>query len=294
MTIEQLMVDSIDMHVHCAPDPFGQWRIDALQLAQQAREAGMKAVVIKSHYFGTANLAWMVNRVINNPILVGSLTLDRGAGGMNPDVVEAHIRAGAKVIWMPTTSAAAHIRDFAREQRNDPFNAGRDVDDGISIIDKEGKLLPQIERVLEVIRANKVALATGHVSIAEVFAIAGEALRQQVNVIVTHPFARLAGPSLTIEQARQLVSMGAYIEFDFCSCMPPMRQSPADMVNYIKTLGPEHCLLSTDFGQARNPPPTEGFRMMLANMLRFDLSEEELSIIVKVNPARLLNLAYDE
>ena len=290
MTIEQLMTDAIDMHVHCAPDPFGYWRVDALQLAQQAKEAGMKAVVIKSHYFGTANLAWIVNRVVKGPILVGSLTLDKGAGGLNPDVVEAHIRAGAKVIWMPTTSAAAHIRDFAKEKLNDPFNTGKEKDDGISIIDKDGKLVPQIVKVLEVIRTNKLVLATGHISIPEVFAIAGEALRQHVNVIVTHPFARLAGPSLTIEQARELVSIGAYIEFDFCACMPPMRLSPANVVHYIKTLGSEHCLLSTDFGQARNPPPTEGFRMMLANMLKFGLSEYELRIIVKVNPARLLRL----
>ena len=72
--------------------------------------------------------------------------------------------------------------------------------------------------------------------------------------------------------------------------MPPMRQSPENMADYIKTLGPEHCVLSTDFGQAHNPPPTEGFRMMLANMLKFGLSEDELGIMVKVNPAKLLGL----
>ena len=157
MTIEQLMVDAIDMHVHCAPDPSGEWRIDALQLAQQAREAGMKAVVIKTHHFGTATLAWMVNRVVNSPILVGSLALNSGVGGLNPDVVEAQVRAGAKVIWMPTISAAAHIRAFAEEKLNGPIGTGKDKDDGISIIDKDGKLVPQIGKILEIIRSNKLS-----------------------------------------------------------------------------------------------------------------------------------------
>jgi len=58
----------------------------------------------------------------------------------------------------------------------------------------------------------------------------------------------------------------------------------------MKRIGPEHCVLDTDFGRDFNPPPTEGFRMMLAMMLRSGLSEDELRILVKVNPARVLGL----
>ena len=47
---------------------------------------------------------------------------------------------------------------------------------------------------------------------------------------------------------------------------------------------------SSDLGQAFNPTPTEGFRMMVANMFRFGLTEKELEILVKVNPGRLLKL----
>jgi predicted TIM-barrel fold metal-dependent hydrolase len=62
------------------------------------------------------------------------------------------------------------------------------------------------------------------------------------------------------------------------------------MVEHIKAVGAERCILSTDFGQAINPAPTEGFRTMLAHMLKFGLSEKELEILVKVNPAKLLDL----
>ena len=49
-------------------------------------------------------------------------------------------------------------------------------------------------------------------------------------------------------------------------------------------------MLATDFGQIFNPPATEGFHMMLAIMLMFGLSEDELRILVKVNPAKILSL----
>lgn len=38
MGIDQLMLDSVDLHVHCGPDALEERRVDALQLAQQACE----------------------------------------------------------------------------------------------------------------------------------------------------------------------------------------------------------------------------------------------------------------
>jgi len=274
ITIEKLMVDAIDLHVHGAPEPIlGQRRINAFQLAQLAKEARMKAIVIKSHEFGTATMAWMVNRLVDSPILVGSICLNSGAGGLNPDVVEAQAQAGARVVWMPT------MRTMAKGIAN---GAGK----GIWIIDKNGKLVPQIGMILEVMKKSKLVLATGHISNPEVFAVAAEALRQHVNIIITHPFG--SAGIFTMEEVKELAKMGAYIEFTFAHCMPPMVISPADMVSHIKTIGPDHCVLATDFGQGFNPPATEGFRMMLAMMLKFGLSEDELRILVKVNPANLL------
>jgi predicted TIM-barrel fold metal-dependent hydrolase len=93
-----------------------------------------------------------------------------------------------------------------------------------------------------------------------------------------------------MDEARQLANMGAYIEFLFAHCMPPMLMSPEKMATLIKTLGPEHCIIGTDMGQYFNPPCTEGFHMMLSIMLMFGLSEEQLKIIVKINPAKILGL----
>jgi hypothetical protein len=145
--------------------------------------------------------------------------------------------------------------------------------------------------ILDVIKRHRLVLATGHVSKLEVFAVVREALRQHINVIITHPLAGPRGGLVSIDEAKELASMGAFIECTFAHCMPPMILSPENMAGYIKTIGPEHCVISTDFGQMFNPPPPEGFHLMLAVMLQFSkISEDELTTVVKVNPAKILGM----
>ena len=284
MSIDQLMVDAIDMHVHGAPEPFeGDRRVDLLTLGKIAKEFGMKALVIKSIRFGTGTLTLEINGLLNSAILVGSIVLNYDAGGLNPDIVYAQGRAGAKVVWLPTISAAAHMRTRGKGKG--------DTGEGISIIDRDGKLIPEMVKILDVMQRNKQVLATGHISKPEVFAVTKEARKLGINVIVTHPLAGPAGPLISLAEAKELAAMGAYIENTFAHVMPPALISPSDISGYIKTIGAEHCILSTDFGQIFNPPAPEGFHMMLAIMLMFGLAEEDLKLLVKVNPAKILGLA---
>ena len=294
MTVDQLMVDAIDLHVHGAPEPIeGPRRVNLFELAQQAKAAGMKGVVIKSLRFGTGTVTALVNQMVDNPILIGSLVLNNDVGGLNPEVVAAHAQAGAKIIWLPTFSAAEHMKTRGK-RKNSSTGGEKDNNPGISIIDQNGNLVPEIERILQIMSKNKSVLATGHVSKPEVFAVTAEARKQHISVIITHPLAGSAGPLISIDEARELAGMGAYIEFTFAHCMPPMMLSPEDMARCIKAIGPEHCVLSTDFGQLFNPIATEGFHMMLATMLHFTkITEDELSIMVKVNPSKILGLTKD-
>jgi hypothetical protein len=266
MTIDQLMVGAIDLHVHGAPEPIeGPRRINLFELAQQAKASGMKGIVIKSLRFGTVTVTALVNEMINSPVLIGSLVLNRDVGGLNPDVVEAHARSGAKIIWLPTISAAAHIKA-----------SGNSKDQGISLLDQNGKLMPEMIKIMQILSKHKSVLATGHVSKAEVFAVTAEARNRGIEVIITHPLAGPRGPLISTAEAQELAGMGAYIEFTFAHCMPPITMSPEEMSVFVKAIGPERCVLSTDFGQRFNPPATEGFRMMLDALLRLGrLTEDE-------------------
>lgn len=85
--------------------------------------------------------------------------------------------------------------------------------------------------------------------------------------------------------------MGAFIEYT-CFGMMTFGRDPAPMVEAMKRVGPEHLVLSSDLGQARNPPPVEGLRVLMESLLRHGITEEQIEVMVKVNPARLLGLRY--
>lgn len=285
-TIERLMTGAVDFHVHADPDPYHERRLDVLDLALQAKEFGMKAVVAKCHHFGTAPLVHIVNKMVSGFMLIGSLTLNSGVGGLNPEVVEVAAKAGARVIWMPTYSSVVDSEKGIKDRPNQTKSS-----EGISLIDDNGELLPQVMSILQIIKENNMVLGTGHVALEEIFAVTTQARRMGIKTTITHPLNSSFGTVLTIQQQKDLVDMGAYIEHCFVSCMPILgAMSPKMIVDHIKAVGEKNCILSTDLGQVLNPSPPEGFRMMIANMLQFGLSEKELEALIKINPSKLLDL----
>ena len=85
--------------------------------------------------------------------------------------------------------------------------------------------------------------------------------------------------------------MGAFIEHCYVGFLPTdFRNDPKPMVEAIRALGAEHCIISTDLGQYYNPPPAEGMRMFIALLLKNGITEHEIGLMAKLNPAKLLGL----
>jgi len=139
----------------------------------------MKAVVIKSQRFGTGTLTWLVNRLVNSPILVGSPMFEPRCRRIESRYSRSSSSGRRQSCMVAYDICSGLIRTGSR-----PKLRCRRRDLGLLM--QEGKLDSCMKEVLEVIRKNKMVLATGHVSKREVFAIAGEALRQHVGVIITH------------------------------------------------------------------------------------------------------------
>lgn len=281
--IERLFRGSIDMHCHFGPDPTFERRTDAYELVMKAQEMGMGGLVLKSHDYPTPPLAKNLQRFAPNVALIGSVTLDEEMGGLNPKAVEASAKMGAKVVWMPTLTS-----------ENDKRKLGR-PGPGVTLFrdfDKDKKLLPVVGEILGLIKHNNMVLATGHLSAEETFALVDEALKVGIRkIIITHAMMTVVGSGLTIEQQKQMAQKGAFIEHCYVGCMPTFRYyEPKVIAEAVKTVGAEHCILSTDLGQAPNPPPPEGMRMLISAMLLSGLSEEEIELTVKRNPAQLLGL----
>src|SRR5262245_33723100 len=102
-----LLHGAIDTHVHSYPDVVAR-KLDDLAVVEQARAAGMRAVLLKSHVFSTAERAWLLSRLFPDFRVFGGITLNDTVGGLNPSAVEAALKLGAVQVWMPTLSAANH------------------------------------------------------------------------------------------------------------------------------------------------------------------------------------------
>jgi hypothetical protein len=284
INVDEFVAGSIDMHMHPGLTK-GLSRVDVIEAATQARDAGMKAIVFKSHDF-TAAVALFVNRIVQGIKIVGSICLDYEIGGVNIHAVEKAIQFGAKIVWMPTFSSSNSINMMRKQGL--PLKG-----EGFSILDKSGRLVPEIGPVLSLIQQNDMVLATGHISPQEIFALITAARNIGIKkIIVTHPTDKeFMEKVLTLEEMQQLAKSGVFMEFTIIGILPnEFCHDPAQLAKTIKTIGAEHCILSTDLGQPQNPTPVEGMRLFIATMLHHGLIPDEINLLLKKNPSALLGL----
>jgi hypothetical protein len=283
LNIDVLIRGTIDMHVHFGPDALMPFRLDALETARSAQQLGMRAIVLKAHTYPSAALATLVGKLVPEVKVYGSICLDYEVGGLNFHALTAAAKLGARVVWMPTHSS--------HNEKSKP--AGFTQSKGFSIINSKNKLVPEIDKILSLIKEHGLVLATGHITPQECFALVEAATIKGISkIVITHALTmEFLRQSLTLSDIRKLAKMGAYIEHSYVGFLPnELRLDPKNLVEVIKTVGAEHCILSTDLGQYENPPPGEGMRMFIALLLRNGITEREIELMAKLNPAKLLDL----
>ena len=202
----------IDMHVHTSPDLRAR-TYDDFELCDAAARVGARAIVIKSHLGSTAERAVLANRYNrlvhgeNGFTMFGSLTLNRCVGGINPVAVEHALKLGAKVVWLPTQSARRHLE-----------MTGQASDGAVDVV-REGRIVPELEDVLSLIREHGAVLGTGHIAPAETFVVARAARRMGVEkIVVTHPEWWIVGMSVG-DQLRLVREYGVVLERCFAQNM---------------------------------------------------------------------------
>jgi len=272
-----LLKDVIDMHIHTYPD-IRERRLNDIELAMEAKRVGARAIVIKSHLFPTMNRAWIAEKVVPGVRVFGAITLNPEVGGINPQAVDAAIKMGAKVVWLPTSSSS-------HERRLGGKTGGVE-----SVVDN--KLVPSLIEVLKLIAKNKVVLGTGHLSFKEIKMVIEEAKKLGVKkIVVTHP--EWWSLNMSIEEQKQLVPYGVYFERCY-ACRWPGKDYAVNFeknLRAIEALGHESTIISTDGGQVENPMWSEALSQYLQFMIKAGVSKEILDKMTKVYPADLLDLA---
>lgn len=296
--INNLMHGAIDVHCHGYPEiSFNyQVRLEDEETAILAKKYNMRACVLKSHLWPTVGRVFHLRKKISDIDIIPSITLNLSSGGINPWAVEAAAQQGAKVVWMPTWSS---VNDLKRNGMSSimktilPTFKNFGPENGLSIIDEQGKITSSTHDVLQVAKSYGMAVFTGHISPRESLVIAEEAGKIGLKKIVFgHPDSNSVGAS--IEDIREMAKKGAYVEFCALGTLPMFQRiHPRRIAEIIKELGADKCILSTDAFFTWTPPAPEMMRMFIACLLEAGLTEEEISMMVKTNPAKLLDIDLD-
>lgn len=288
--IRDLLQDAIDVHIHAYPDVVQRSR-SMIEAAIDAAQEGLQAIVFKDHFTMTSGEAWLVEKfveklyemgVLKRKIKVfGGIVLNDEVGGLNPKAVKAALGyPNTKVIWMPSFSAAHHLKKFKQTG-------------GISILSRDGGLIPEIEQILDMIAKFKgVCVSTSHLSPSEIFVLLEECQKRGIKTLVDHPLQEAY--KLTIDEMKECAKRGAYLGIYNMGALPSVYVpicDPYEVVNTIREVGAEHCILASDLGQMLLPPPIEGFKQIIRLLLAFGIEKDRVRLMVKDNPEKLLSLA---
>jgi hypothetical protein len=280
----------IDMHVHSHPDVFGR-NMDDIDVATLAKAKGMRGIVIKNHVSETASRAALVMKVVPGIEVFGGIVLNKAVGGVNPDAVEWMHRvygSRGKIVWLPTFESDKHVKTLSK-----PDARGLVVAPG-------GQVTPEMEAILKIIARENLVLATGHVHPEEIIAVVRRGRELGVkNMLITHGFTNV--PGLTMAQAKQVADMGAVIEVCFLQFLAGPNAPLAFLTHWtqinaknvaqaVKEIGAKSLVVSSDLGQSANMTHPDGIEAAIAALRKENISDADIDLMMRKNPARLLGL----
>jgi hypothetical protein len=285
----ELVRGGYDTHVHIAPDVVKR-RVTDVQLARRFAELGLAGFGLKSHYTSTAERARVVSEAVPEVDTIGTITLNRAVGGLNPVAVEIAAREGARIVWFPTVSSENEQHEVLAADPNGKVpvwvrfelelrEAGV-VPEPVPVV-AGVELVDAARAVLEVIARHDLVLATGHLSRDEIFVLVDGAVDAGVKrIVVTHP--EFPSQRIGIEDQVALAERGALLERAFTTPYTG-KCSWEQVFESSRAVGPERTVWSTDLGQVFNPPVEDGLAIMADRFLAAGFDEEEVRTMAVEN-----------
>ena len=269
------LAGAIDFHVHSGPDSRPRSVTD-LEVARMTQRAGMRGIVLKNHFTMTADRAALAMDQVDDLEIFGAVVLNRAVGGLNAEAVRQMVQFSGgrgKVVWLPTFDAEYYI---TAQGSSNPFVS----------VTRNRAPLPELAEIFTLVAENDLVLAMGHSSPEEVLILIPEARRYGVEqILVTHVFSQ--GPSRA--QMQQMADAGAILEIDWYAVYLGNR-TVAEYVSAIQEIGAEHFLMSSDLGQATSPSHVDGLRAYVTAFRNAGLTDDQIDLMLRRNPARLLGL----
>jgi hypothetical protein len=292
---DELLIDAIDLHCHIDLE-FSQQafrkREPEWEWLPKAEAAGMRGVVLKSHWWPTAAVVPYIKQLYRGPVeLWSSITLNPVAGGPELWAVETAAALGARVVFLPTWGARGDLEAGGFNVRlAEAFETFRpDRMAGISFLDERGGLAAAGRELVRYCQVQGLTLATGHLAWRESLLFATEArVLGFERLVFSHPLS--GSVRAPVEAAQRAAELGAWVELCWTN-VAPGRTTPEAAVDWIRTVGVERLVLSTDYFRPENPNPPELLKSLIAALCAAGLAPAEARRAVVSNPARALGLA---
>jgi len=276
----QTLKDIVDIHVHADPDQTPR-SLDVFEAAKLYRDRGARAILLMNHSDPTAGMAYLVHKQIPDLEVFGGIVLNHLIGGMNQHAVEHFTRISGgrgRIVYMPTVGSEHEIKQGGNPSA--PYVP----------ICKNGKLLPEVLDMIDLVAGLGLVLSTGHSSPEEIIMLAQEARDRGVQkVLVTNPLYWAI--SMSTAKMKEAADLGAFIEFIYYDVgKPDANVTMEDYARAIQTIGSSQCILSSCGGQAWLPIHTFAWSELFRGMRENGITEEDIDVMVRKNPSYLMGL----
>ena len=294
MDYQNILQQAIDLHIHIGPEIIP--RKFTLSELVDYEKGKLKGIGVKNHFFSTIAMG-KPSAQNGSPFVINSVVLNHYVGDFNPDIIRASAELSEKpiIVWFPTL----HTEEFLQSQKFeipeewiDPKMRRRlklrptEKIKALSVFDN-GKISKEVETVLYSIKENGAILATGHLSWQESYELVKFATEKIgiEKIIITHPIYQKIDMPIKIQ--KELAELGALIEH--CYSMYSIDKIPMDkIVQQIKDVGADNCILSSDVGQTFSKSPSEALTDFISLLEQEGVTENEIKTMLIKNPARLV------
>ncbi len=284
-SISELLQGLIDFHIHAGPESGSNRVYDDDQIAIEASRQGLKAVVYKSHSIPSFVRAPLVKKVAaqwakengkQSVDVFGGVVLNYAAGGLNPAIVQVCIDLGGKLVWMPSINASHYYAVMGRKG-------------GIEVLNGQGKVLPELLTIFEMIRDANLILVLSHQSVYERFVLIKKAVEMGLKkILLSHPLGSVnrADP----EQIAEMIQMGAYADVTYNTSFPNLYQKGDikgtlklfELIGFNKIVGGSEC------SQLGTASPSAGMELFLRTLLLLGVSKNDIRTMLDETPSKLL------
>jgi hypothetical protein len=276
-----------DLHIHPAPS-IQRRKFTALEAVKHANGERMAGVLFLDHTYNTTMMADTINEMGFQTKVFGCIMLNEAVGGLNPSVVEIALALGTKQIQMPTYSSKAHYDAYGDDQKIFPYKKRLKP---ISILDEHGRLKPEVEEILELMKGTNSFIGTGHLSTLEVDTLVKRTKELGCKVLANTASTDM--PGYPLEAQKKWTDDLVFIEHVYMAVTEvPHHTTPIGLVvEQIRAVGAEKCVLGTDSGNMKLPNNAGAIKDFLGRLIEGGLTDKEIDLMARRNPRILLGIS---